>query len=147
MVLAGVAVAQGPRVLAHSDGDVLLHAVTDAILGALGEPDIGDLFPESDPLNAGRASREFLDEALRRAIAGGWVVVNLDATLVLEKPRLGAQKGAIRAGLASLLGLSPARVGLKAKSGEGLDAAGRGEAIEASAVVLLRRGAGGGGNG
>ncbi len=126
-------------VLAHSDGDVLLHAVTDALLGALGLPDIGQLFPDHAPENAGRASRDFVAEAARRIAQAGWSVANLDATVILERPRLSPAKEAIRANLAALLGIGVDRVNVKGKTHEGVDALGEGRAVEAHAVVLLTR--------
>ncbi|GJM19265.1 MAG: 2-C-methyl-D-erythritol 2,4-cyclodiphosphate synthase [Phycisphaeraceae bacterium] len=126
---------RGP--VAHSDGDVLYHAVTDALLGALGLEDIGQLFPDDAAENEGRDSADFVREAVRLISASGWGVVNLDATVVLERPRIGASKGAIRANLAGLLGVGVERVNVKGKSHEGVDAIGEGRAIEAHAVVLL----------
>ncbi len=125
--------------VAHSDGDALLHAITDAVLGALGLPDIGQLFPDTDPRHAGQDSKQFLAEAMRRAEQAGWGVANLDATVILERPRLGPHKEAIRTCLADPLGVTPERVNIKGKTHEGVDAVGQGLAIEAHAVVLLSR--------
>jgi 2-C-methyl-D-erythritol 2,4-cyclodiphosphate synthase len=126
-------------VVAHSDGDVLLHAATDALLGALGLPDIGQLFPDHAPENAGRDSRDFVREAARRAAGLGWRVGNLDATVVLEKPRLGAHKDKMRAVLAECLGVGVEAVNVKGKSHERVDAIGEGRAIECQVVVVLVR--------
>lgn len=128
---------KGP--VAHSDGDALLHAVTDALLGAVGAPDIGQLFPDTAPEHAGQDSRLFLAEAARRVAGAGYRVSNLDATVVCERPRIGPHKAAIRDALAALLGVPAARVNLKAKTHERVDAVGEGRAIEAHAVVLLAR--------
>jgi len=125
--------------VSHSDGDALLHAVTDAILGALGQDDIGALFPDTDPAHAGADSRIFLEEAVRRMRQAGWAVGNLDAVVILERPRLGPRKTEIRERLAGLLGVAADRVNLKGKTGEGVDATGAGRAVEAQAVVLLVR--------
>jgi len=140
LVLGGVAIPSESGAVAHSDGDALLHAITDAVLGAGGEEDIGRLFPDSDPGNAGRASGEFLSEAIRRAAEKGWVIANLDATVVLERPKLAPHREAIRAGIATLFGVSAERINVKGKTGEGVDAAGEGRAVEAHAVVLMSRG-------
>ena len=126
-------------VIAHSDGDVLLHAATDAVLGALGLPDIGQLFPDNAAENAGRDSREFLREAGRRASTLGWRVGNLDATVILERPRLGAHKDAMRAVLADCLSAAIDAVNVKGKSHERVDAVGEGRAIECHVVVVLVR--------
>ncbi len=120
----------------HSDGDVLLHALTDALLGAIAEPDIGSLFPPSDPQWKGADSAVFLAEALKRVRAAGYVVVNIDSTLVLAAPKIGPHATAIRARVAELLGIPVDGVGLKAKSPEGL---GTDNAAIAHAVVLLEK--------
>ncbi len=139
LVLGGVAFPGAARgVVAHSDGDALIHAVTDALLGAIGAPDIGQLFPDSDPANAGRDSREMLRDAAERVARAGLEVASLDATLILESPRIAPKKAAIRASIAGLLGVDEDRVNVKGKTHEGVDAVGRGEAVEAHAVVLLR---------
>lgn len=136
---------RGP--VGHSDGDVLYHAVTDAILGALALPDIGQLFPNDDPRHAGADSAEFVTEAVRRAAEQGWRVENLDAVVVLERPKLGPRKEAIRANLARLLRTPIEQVNIKGKTGEGVDAVGEGRAIDAHAVVLLMQDADRGGKG
>jgi 2-C-methyl-D-erythritol 2,4-cyclodiphosphate synthase len=130
---------RGP--VAHSDGDALLHALTDAILGAAALPDIGQLFPNDDPANAGRDSADFLEEAIRLMRGGGWRLANADLTVLLQAPKLGPHKAAIREHLARLLDLPPARVNLKGKTGEHVGPVGQGQAIEAHALVLLVRGA------
>lgn len=102
-------------------------------------PDIGELFPDTDPRHAGRDSAEFVAEAVRRAMAGGWVVVNLDATVVMERPKVSPHKQRMRDTLALLLGVPVERVNVKGKTHEGVDAVGRGEAVEVHVVVLLGR--------
>ncbi len=136
-VLGGVTIPSDVGPLGHSDGDVVLHALTDAVLGAMGEGDIGDLFPPSEAEWAGADSRTFLDEALRRAAARGFRVASADTVISAERPRLGPWKARIRANVAAILGLPPDRVGVKAKTAEGLGPVGEGRAIEARAVVLL----------
>ena len=137
LVVGGVTLESDRGPVAHSDGDALLHAITDALLGAIAAPDLGSFFPDNDPANDGRNSAEFLAEALRRVKDAGYRLANIDATVILERPRLSPHRAAIRAHLATLLGLPVARVNLKGKSHEGLDAIGEGRAIEAHAVALL----------
>ena len=120
----------------HSDGDVLLHALTDALLGALAAPDIGSLFPPSDPKWKGADSAVFLREALQRMRTAGYAIVNVDATLILAAPKIGPHAAAIRERVAELLGVSADCVGLKAKTPEGL---GSDNAAIANAVVLLKK--------
>ena len=119
----------------HSDGDVLLHALTDALLGAVAGPDIGTLFPPSDAKWKGADSALFLREALKRVGAAGYSIVNIDSTLILAAPKIGPHAVAIRESVAKLLGISPDCVGLKAKTPEGM---GTDNAAIAHAVVLLR---------
>ncbi|MEL6328552.1 MAG: 2-C-methyl-D-erythritol 2,4-cyclodiphosphate synthase [Planctomycetota bacterium] len=128
---------RGP--VAHSDGDALLHAVTDAILGALALPDIGQLFPDDDPRNESESSDVFLLEAVRRAAEAGYRPVNIDATVILERPRIGSRKDQIRANIARLTGLPAELVNVKGKSHEKVDAVGENRAVEVHAVVLLER--------
>ena len=120
----------------HSDGDVLLHAVTDALLGGIAGPDIGTLFPPSDPQWKGADSAVFLQEALRRVAAAGYAVANLDATLILNAPKIGPHAAAIRARVAGLVGIHEDCVGLKAKTPEGLNTD---NAAVAHVVVLLQK--------
>jgi 2-C-methyl-D-erythritol 2,4-cyclodiphosphate synthase len=123
--------------VAHSDGDVLAHAVVDAILGAIGEGDIGRHFPPSDARWKDTDSKIFLAEAARLLAAHGGRIANLDSTVILERPKLAAHIPAMRAALAAALGCEPDLVSVKAKSAEGLGAIGAGEAVEARAVVLI----------
>ena len=120
----------------HSDGDVLLHALTDALLGAVAAPDIGTLFPPADARWKGADSAVFLREALRRVQAAGYRVVNADATLILVAPKIGPHSVAIRENVAAALGIPANCVGLKAKTPEGM---GTDQAAIAHAVVLLER--------
>jgi 2-C-methyl-D-erythritol 2,4-cyclodiphosphate synthase len=139
LVLGGVRFAGDTGVVAHSDGDALLHAVADAILGAAGLNDIGERWPDTDPANAGRDSRDFVREAVAVVCGHGWRVENLDAVVILERARVSAHKDAIRRELGSLLRVPVDRVNVKGKTHEGVDAVGEGRAVEVHAVVLLSR--------
>jgi len=119
----------------HSDGDVLLHALTDALLGAVAAPDIGSLFPPSDARWKGADSVVFLREALERVAAAGYAVANVDSTLILAEPKIGPHATAMRESVAELLGIAPDCVGIKAKTPEGM---GTDNAAIAHAVVLLK---------
>jgi len=127
---------RGP--VSHSDGDALLHAITDAVLGALALPDIGQLFPDTDPEWHGASSDRFLLEAVARAQAAGYRVANLDATVILERPKLLTHKEAIRRSVALLLGIDGSLVNVKGKTHEKVDAVGENRAIEVHAAVLLQ---------
>jgi 2-C-methyl-D-erythritol 2,4-cyclodiphosphate synthase len=139
LVLGGERLSHDRGPVAHSDGDAVLHAVTDAILGALGEPDIGQLFPDDDPRHGSVNSAVFVAEAVRRASRAGYRVSNLDVTVILERPRLAPAKSRMRLNLASLLGVPAERVNVKGKTHESVDAVGEGRALEVHAVVLLER--------
>ena len=132
--IGGVAIPHDQGLGGHSDGDVLLHAITDALLGAIAAPDIGALFPPSDPKWKGADSVIFLREALKRVHDAGYAVANVDASLILSAPKIGQHAVAIRARVAELLGLDRGCVGLKAKTPEGL---GTERAAIAHVVVLL----------
>jgi 2-C-methyl-D-erythritol 2,4-cyclodiphosphate synthase len=138
-VLGGIRFDHDRGPVAHSDGDVLMHAVTDAILGALGEPDIGQLFPDTAPENDGRDSRVFLEEAVRRMKAAGWAIGNMDMTVICERPRMGPRKKEVVQNLAHILGVPAGHLNLKGKTHERVDAVGEERAIEAHVVVLLAR--------
>ncbi len=140
LVLCGERIEGGPGLAGHSDADVALHAVTDALLGALAAGDIGEHFPPSDPRWRDADSTVFLAEALRLAAEGGWKVVNCDLTLVGERPRIAPHRERLRARLAALLGVAGERVSVKATTTEGLGFPGRGEGLAALAVVLIVRG-------
>jgi 2-C-methyl-D-erythritol 2,4-cyclodiphosphate synthase len=137
LMLGGVRVEHSRGLAGHSDADVVLHAVTDALLGAAGLGDIGEAYPDSDQRWRGADSRFFLRETLARLNQAGWAPVNLDVTIHAQEPKLGPIKSAIRANLASLLGLPQGQVNVKAKTGEQVGHIGRGEAIACQAVVLL----------
>ena len=137
LILGGVEIPHGKGLLGHSDADALLHALTAALLGAAGLGDIGRHFPDTDPRFAGVDSRELLREAVRRVRASGWQPVNADATVIAQAPKLAAYVPAMVATIAADLGLTPEAVNVKAKTNETLGYLGRGEAIEAQAVVLV----------
>jgi 2-C-methyl-D-erythritol 2,4-cyclodiphosphate synthase len=134
--IGGVALPHNKGLGGHSDGDVLLHAITDALLGAIGAPDIGSLFPPSDPQWKGADSVVFLNEALKRVRGAGYTIGNVDSSLILLAPKLGPHASAIRTHLAKLLGIAADCVGLKAKTPEGIGTDG---AAIANVVVLLER--------
>ncbi|MBL4810316.1 MAG: 2-C-methyl-D-erythritol 2,4-cyclodiphosphate synthase [Phycisphaerales bacterium] len=136
-MLGGIQIPASRGPVGHSDADALLHAVTDALLGAIGEPDIGQLFPDSDPRHESQDSSVFVKEALRRVMSRGFGIVNLDATVVCEHPKIGPHREAIIAKIAGLLGVDTGVVNVKAKTHEGVDAVGEGRAIEVHCVVLL----------
>lgn len=136
-VLGGVRLEHDRGPVGHSDGDALLHAVTDAILGALGLPDIGQLYPDTDPKWEGAASRVFLERAVTDARERGFRVSNLDCTVILERPKISPVKEEIRANLARLLGVKVGAVNVKGKTHEKVDAVGEGRAVEVHVVALL----------
>lgn len=139
LVLGGVALDHPRGLAGHSDGDVLAHALTDAILGAAGLEDIGALFPSGDPRHAGADSVALLTEAWSQVRAAGWELVNADVILIGEEPRLAPHRDAMRARLAGALGVEPERVAVRATTTDGLGFTGRGEGLAAQAVALLRR--------
>ena len=140
LILGGVRVASEVGLEGHSDADVLAHAITDAILGAAALGDIGMHFPDSDPRWAGADSLQFLRHAQDLAAAEGLQVVNVDATVVLERPKLKDYRPAIREKLARTLGLELERVSVKFKTAERVGPVGEGRSAEAQAVVTLRKG-------
>jgi 2-C-methyl-D-erythritol 2,4-cyclodiphosphate synthase len=139
LILGGVRVEHERGLVGHSDADVVLHAVTDALLGAAGLGDIGDAFPDTDPAYQGADSRLFLRETLERLNRAGWRVVNVDVTVFAQRPKLGPVKARIRANLSELLGLPEDAVNVKAKTGENVGHIGRGEAIGCQAAALIER--------
>jgi 2-C-methyl-D-erythritol 2,4-cyclodiphosphate synthase len=139
--LGGVEVPHGRGLEGHSDGDCVLHAVCDALLGAAGEGDMGRHFPSKDPRWHGVASRVFLEEVRRLVRAAGYALVNLDVTVIAQEPVLAPHLEPMRVAIASVLGVEKAQVSVKAKSTDHLGALGRGEGIAALATVLLEKGA------
>ncbi len=137
VMLGGVRIAHDHGLVAHSDGDVVIHALCDALLGAAGLADIGSLFPDSDPAHANRNSRFFLEEVGRRVGEAGYRLQNADISIIAQAPRLAGSIGAMRANLADALQVSAADINVKATTHEGIGALGRGEGIAAHAVVLL----------
>ena len=139
LILGGVTVPHDRGLLGHSDADALLHAITDALLGAAALGDIGRHFPDTDAHFAGADSRVLLREAARRVGQAGYRIVNVDSTVIAQQPKLGKHIPAMCENIAADLGLSLDAVNVKAKTNEKLGYLGRGEAIEAQAVVLLMR--------
>ena len=137
LVLGGVEIPHDRGLVGHSDGDVLLHALASALLGALGEGDLGRHFPSSDPALQGIASGEMLAQVAGLCRAAGLVVANVDATLVAQEPRLASHLGKMRGAIADVLGAAPERVNVKVTSTDGLGSIGRGEGIACHAVCLL----------
>ena len=137
--IGGIEVPHDHHMDGHSDADVLLHAVTDAILGAASLGDIGDMFPNTAPENKGRDSAEMLSLASNRATDLGFAVINVDCVILAEKPKLGEFKQAIAERIGNILRITTYKVGVKAKTGEGLGPVGEGKLIEAHCVVLLSR--------
>lgn len=138
-ILGGVRFDHPVGPVGHSDGDAVYHAVTDALLGALGLPDIGQLFPDNDPRWEGEDSRVFLDEAARRMRGAGYELVNLDITVICERPKLSQRKDEMIANVARLLAVEVGQVNLKGKTHEKVDAVGEGRAVEVHVVALLTR--------
>ena len=141
LVLGGVVIPYERGLEGHSDADALTHAVIDALFGACGLPDIGQHFPPSDARYAGADSVRLLEEARGIAAEAGWAPEGLDSTVVCERPKLAPHVAEMRTCLAAALGLEVGAVNVKAKTNEGLDAVGRGEAIAAHAILLVRRAA------
>jgi len=139
LILGGVSIPSDKGLDGHSDADVLLHAITDAILGAAGLGDIGEWFPNTDPKWQDADSDIFVEEAVRAVSERGWSITNLDCTICAEQPKLTPHKPAIRKRLAELLSLDETCINVKAKSGERVGPVGRGEAMTAEAIVLLVR--------
>lgn len=137
LVLGGVTVPFDRGLAGHSDADVLLHALADALLGALALGDIGHFFPDTDPRWRGADSRDLLRQVMTQVASQGWSVANVDTTIIAEAPRLAPHVPGMRANIAADLGCDVARVSVKAKTTERLGFTGRGEGIAAEAVVLL----------
>ena len=139
LVLGGVTVPSERGALGHSDADVICHATTDAILGAARAGDIGQHYPDTDPRWKGASSTDLLKEVVGLVRERGWGIENVDVVVILERPKIGPHRDAIQSRLAEALGIDADRVSVKAKTNEGVDAVGRGEAIAAHAVALLTR--------
>ncbi|MBV6520952.1 MAG: 2-C-methyl-D-erythritol 2,4-cyclodiphosphate synthase [Gemmatimonadaceae bacterium] len=137
LVLGGVPIPVDFRLVGHSDGDAIAHAVTDAVLGAAGESDIGSLFPDSDDANAGRDSIEMLALAMEKVRSMGFHVINVDVTVISETPRIAAHRQEMRERIAEALGVAADQVGLKGKTNERMGWIGRGEGMACIAVALL----------
>jgi 2-C-methyl-D-erythritol 4-phosphate cytidylyltransferase/2-C-methyl-D-erythritol 2,4-cyclodiphosphate synthase len=137
LILGGVTVPSDKGLAGHSDADVLAHAITDAILGAVARGDIGRHFPDTDPAWKGTSSMAMLARAVALAADAGFDIVNVDAVVIAERPKLAPHLDAIRASLAGVLGIEAGRVSVKGKTNEGIDAVGRGEAMAAHAVALV----------
>ncbi len=140
LIIGGVKLEHDRGCAAHSDGDVVYHAVTDAILGALGQDDIGQLFPDNDPKWKDADSHIFVQEAVNRMRDAGYTLGNLDITVILERPKLSPHKAAIKQNLANLLACDTSQVNIKGKTHERVDALGENRAIACHGVVLLNQG-------
>jgi 2-C-methyl-D-erythritol 2,4-cyclodiphosphate synthase len=137
LILGSIEVSTDISPIAHSDGDVVLHALVDALLGAIAQGDIGELFPNTDPQWKNAPSKVFVEEAMKRVIQAGYKVANTDITILAERPKLKNFKPQIRQAVAEMLNVSIDQVNIKAGTNEGVDAIGEGKAIAAHAVVLL----------
>lgn len=137
LILGGVEIDHDKGLLGHSDADVLLHAITDALLGAAGLGDIGRHFPDTDPAYKGADSRELLRQAVQLVVKGGWAIVNVDATIIAQEPKLAPHVDRIRESVAQCIGIDLQRVNVKAKTKEGCDAVGERRAMEVHAIALL----------
>jgi len=139
LILGGITIPHSHGLLGHSDADALLHAITDALLGAAGMGDIGQHFPDNDPQYQGADSRTLLGRVHQAIAAAGWEIGNLDATIIAQAPKLAPHLPRMIESIAEVLKLDPSAINLKAKTAEGFGAVGRAEAIEVQAVVLLSR--------
>jgi 2-C-methyl-D-erythritol 2,4-cyclodiphosphate synthase len=137
LILGGVPIPSDVHLHGHSDGDAAAHAITDAILGAAGAGDIGEMFSDRDPANAGRNSLEMLSAAVARVGAKGWRVQQVDVTIVAERPRVASHRELMKARLGGAIGISPNDVSVKAKTNEGMGWIGRGEGIACIAVATI----------
>lgn len=139
LIIGGVEIPFDKGLAGHSDADILMHALTDALLGAASLGDIGELFPPTDPQWKDADSEVFLQQARELVVGYGYRIVNVDAVIVLERPKLLPHRAAIRKNLARILAIDADRIGLKAKTSEGVGPCGRGEAAEAHVVATLVR--------
>lgn len=138
LLIGGVEIPHSHGLLGHSDADVLLHAITDALLGAAGLGDIGRLFPDSDDAHKDADSVKLLETAMLRVRAAGWQVINVDCTVIAQRPKIAPHVPAMQAVIARALGIDAAAVSIKGKTTEWLGFTGRGEGIAAQAVALLQ---------
>jgi 2-C-methyl-D-erythritol 2,4-cyclodiphosphate synthase len=141
LVLGGVRIEHPRGLVGHSDADVVMHALTDALLGAAGLGDIGDAYPDTNPAYKDCDSSLFVKETVAKLNRGGWRIVNVDVIIFAQEPKLGPTKESIRRNLARLLGLELSAVNVKAKTGEKVGAIGRAEAMSCQAVALIETGA------
>jgi 2-C-methyl-D-erythritol 2,4-cyclodiphosphate synthase len=139
LMLGGITIAHDRQAVGHSDADVLLHAITDALLGAAALGDIGELFPDTDPANRGRDSALMLRAAMERVQAAGWRLVNLDCVIFAQRPKILPHRPAMRKRIAEVLGVDESAVWLKAKTGESVGPIGDEQAIAAECVALIER--------
>ena len=139
LVIGGITIPHDRAAIGHSDADVLLHAITDAILGAAALGDIGEMFPDTDPANKGRDSADMLRRAAARVADTGWRIVNLDCVILAQRPKILPHRPAMRRRIAEILGVEESAVWLKAKTGEGVGPIGEELAIGAECVVLVER--------
>ena len=137
ILLGGVQIPSDVHLVGHSDADAIAHALTDAVLGAVGAGDIGEMFPDTDPHNLGRSSLEMLRAAVERVLSMGWHVVNCDVTVIAERPKIGPHREAIRDTLAPALGVVAGYVSVKGKTNEGMGWIGRGEGLAVIAIATL----------
>jgi 2-C-methyl-D-erythritol 2,4-cyclodiphosphate synthase len=139
LVIGGITIPHDHAAIGHSDADVLLHAITDAILGAAALGDIGEMFPDTDPANKGRDSADMLRRAAARVAEAGWRIVNLDCVILAQRPKILPHRLAMRRRIAEILAVEEAAVWLKAKTGESVGPIGEELAIAAECVVLIER--------
>lgn len=139
LILGGLEIPHDKHLVGHSDADALMHAITDALLGAANLPDIGQLFPNTDEENKDRPSSEFLQLAYQKVLAEGWTLINLDCVIHAQRPKLADLKSLMQIRIAEILRVSPEDIGIKAKTGEKVGSVGREEAIEVQCVCLLRK--------
>jgi 2-C-methyl-D-erythritol 2,4-cyclodiphosphate synthase len=140
LILGGVEIPHTMGLLGHSDSDVLVHAVCDALLGAMGEGDLGRHYPSSDPKYKGISSLKLLEDVMSKLTAKGYRVGNIDTVIVAQAPRLGSHLAAMQRKMAETAGIDPGLINVKVKSGEGLDAVGKEEGMIAHAVCVIERG-------
>ena len=137
MILGGVSIPADVHLHGHSDGDAVAHALTDAILGAAGAGDIGELFPDTNPRNKGRNSIEMLRMAVERVNASGWRVSQVDVVIVTEQPKIGPHRESMRSALAVALGVQPGDISIKGKTNEKMGWIGRGEGLACMVVATI----------